>query len=212
MKAPNKALYSRSVDDQNHRLDVSLRDAPPGVRLKIEAALNEVGVLFRLCAVLYSFNWSIQEARIASPESNRISDDFWIIPGAGAGASSELQFRSMIDDLEKLLFGGVSVLEYLTQRKAAIPRTEFQAAHGEVTLSAKRGGETVIEITGRDKRGLLLILTQAFYLMDIDILEADIHTDPDGRVRNRFVVDPRDERFYSTEFQNRLCEELRVLV
>ncbi len=211
MKAAHKSVFSRSVDDLHHRLDISFREENPGARIRIEAALNEVGVFFRLCAVLYRFSCNVISARISTPDASRIADEFVVMPGAGRAALTEADIRTMINDLESLLFGGLSVLDYLKQNQAKAPALKPGMPRGAIEIRADET-QTCIEITGRDKAGLLLCLAQAFYLMDIDIVEADIHTDPDGRVRNRFFVDVRDQRFQNPEFKARLAEELGLLL
>ncbi|HMU84354.1 MAG TPA: hypothetical protein PKC35_13490, partial [Leptospiraceae bacterium] len=67
-------------------------------------------------------------------------------------------------------------------------------------------------VSGSDQPGLLLSLSQAFFLMDIDILEAVIHTDRMGVVRNQFLINPSDSRFGNAEFRKRLVEEIATLV
>lgn len=149
-----------AADESHQRLDIAIQEEAPGViRLKVDAAMNEVGILFRLCAVLYCYHWNIQNARINTPGPGAISDEFVIATGEGAATMNADSMRSLIDDLERLL----------------------------------------------------LALSQAFYLMDINIFEAEITTQSDGSVWNRFTVDPNDKRFRSAEFQRRLQEELRVL-
>lgn len=211
MKGASRAVYSRSIDEPQHRLDISIREMGGGLRIRIEAGLNEVGVLFRVCSVLYAYEWAIVAAHINSPAADRISDEFEIMPRPGAPPVGEPELRAMVDDLESLLFGGLSVLDYLSARKASPPPPPPASAQAEIRV-LHEGEQISIEIKGRDRNGLLLGLAQAFYLMDIDVREADIHTDPDGRIRNRFLVYPSDRRFASEEFCARLSEELRQLL
>ncbi len=212
MNPTSKSIYSRArSDEKHHRLDITIQEEAPGLRMKIDAEMNEVGVLFRLCAVLYSYGWNIRSARIHSPDEKRISDEFHIIPGEDPAVMDEESVRNLIDDLERLLFAGVSVLEFLTERQARVPRYSQEAAGGKVSLKTGPKKRTYIEVTGPDQRGLLLSLSQAFYLMDINIFEAEIETTKEGGIRNTFYVDPGDARFQSPEFQRRLCEELQML-
>ncbi|MCR9144460.1 MAG: hypothetical protein NXI24_19635 [bacterium] len=214
MSSTSKSIYSRARGDEKHqRLDITIQEAGPGgLRMKVDAEMNEVGILFRLCAVLYSYHWNIQGARIYTPGPNAISDEFHIVTGEDPTAMNEDSMRGLIDDLERLLFGGVSVLEYLTEHHARVPAKERESSEGggDVVL-LKQGQQSVIEVTAVDRPGLLLSLSQAFYLMDINISEGEITTQPDGAVWNRFAVDPADKRFQSPEFQRRLREELKVL-
>lgn len=211
-----KSIYSRARSDEKHqRLDITIQEEGPGsLRMRVDAEMNEVGILFRLCAVLYSYQWNIRSARIYTPGPNSISDEFHIVKGLDPTAMNEKSMRGLIDDLETLLFGGVSVLEYLTEHHARVPRSERETSNadtGDVVL-LRQDRQSVIEVTAVDRPGLLLALSQAFYLMDINIFEGEITTDKDGGVWNRFVVDPADARFRSKEFLRRLREELKVLL
>lgn len=219
MSSTSKSIYSRARRDEKHqRLDITIQEEGPGsLRMKVDAEMNEVGILFRLCAVLYSYQWNIQSARIYTPGPDAISDEFHIVTGQDPAAPTtmnETSMRGLIDDLEKLLFAGVSVLEYLTEHHARVPGKQVERDNpGEScdVVLLNEGKQSVIEVTASDRPGLLLSLSQAFYLMDINIFEGEITTGPGGSVWNRFVVDPGDKRFQSKEFRRRLREELKVL-
>ena len=119
--------------------------------------------------------------------------------------------KALVDDLERLLFGGVSVLEYLNENRTPAPRSSGNHPEGSITLKMTATGPE-IQVRGRDKPGLLLALAQAFYLMDINVIEANITTDSKGKIANEFRIDAADERFRSKEFQRRLVEDLKFLL
>ena len=123
----------------------------------------------------------------------------------------ESSLKLMIDDLERLLFDGISVLGYLTEHSREAPRPEIGYGEGQVFIR-DLDEEVVIEVRGQDKAGLLLALSQAFYLMDISIMEASIFTDEKAQVHNLFLIDRSDLRFRNREFRTRLTEELRYLI
>ncbi|HBS05748.1 MAG TPA: hypothetical protein DEA96_12330 [Leptospiraceae bacterium] len=211
MESSERAIFSRVAGRSGHRLDVGVLKEPAGYRLKIESDGNEVGVLFRLAAVLYCHNWSVMEAKISTPERTLISDEFLIRAGAAGQELDEGALKMMIDDLERLLFDGVSVLGYLTEHAREAPRPEIGYGEGQVFIR-DLDEEVVIEVRGQDKSGLLLALSQAFYLMDISIMEASIFTDEKAQVHNLFLIDRSDIRFRNREFRTRLTEELRYLI
>lgn len=211
MESSERAIFSRVAGSSGHRLDVGVLKEPGGYRIKIESDGNEVGVLFRLAAVLYCHNWSVMEARINTPERTLISDEFLIRADDPAQELDEMGLKAMIDDLERLLFDGVSVLGYLNERSREAPRPEIGFGEGQVFIR-DLDEEIIIEVRGKDKAGLLLALSQAFYLMDISIMEASIFTDDKGQVHNLFLVDRSDIRFHNREFRTRLTEELRYLI
>lgn len=174
--------------------------------MRIESRKNETGVLFRICAVLFAHGFTVLSGKVTST-SEGIEDEFTMERIDGQ-PSSDQTLRQMVSDFERLLFQGVSVLEYLQENHTRIP-DRIRRAKGNVRLEQD---PPVLRITGSDQPGLLLTLSQAFFLMDLDIADAEIRTDSDGLVRNIFRVNPGDRRLLNAEFRRRLVEELTDLV
>ncbi len=198
------STYSSNQADKR-RLFVTIQKEDDDYKLGVETAVNEVGVLFRLCAVLYVYGCDIVHARLSSSENNVVRDEFRI---RTEGTLGDDVIRRMIEDLEQLLFRGLSVLEYLTLKDASAPTVNNRDGSVEI---GENDGHSVITVNTKDKQGLMLTLSQAFFLMDIDIFEASIETQRDGSVRNTFQVAPADKRFDNSEFRKRLGDELTAL-
>lgn len=205
-------IFSRFADSNINRLNVSVQKEPgANYRFKIESKANEVGVLFRLCAVLFKHGWQILEAKIASPDFSSIQNEFLLKPTDESPDYVENTIEIMVNDLERLLFDGLSVLGYLSESENTPVHSEDWHGEGQVMLRDS-DGEMIIEARGADRPGLMLALSQAFYLMDINIMEASIFTDEKSQAHNLFLVDPADERFRNLEFRRRLTEELKDLL
>lgn len=198
--------YRPSEPGVRQSLSVQIAGWGDGHRVTIDSDVNEVGVLFRLAAVLYARGWNVMSARIDSPGASRIRDEFWILP---AGPDGTGRIEEIPGDLERLLFQGVSVLAYLTELKSAPPAESMQQG---CVYAAPSDDGPVIVMSGRDQRGVLLKVTQAFFLMDINIVRAQIDTLPNGEVRNTFFVDPLDRRFGAHDFRVQLAQELSGLL
>lgn len=198
------ALYSYSVLDKAHQLEFRVRPLGDEYMLAVRTSADEVGVLFRLCAVLFVHGCSIREATIGT-DAGGVRDDFRI---RSQEPITEVGTQAMVADLRDLLFGGQSVLGYLKEQ-------------AEVRVREPRGGQVTVQagvdyheirLATRDQVGLLLSLTQAFYLMDISIQKATVTTRDDGQVTNTFHIDAGDERFGNAEFRRRLSDELTSLL
>lgn len=196
------ALYSYSIVETDNLLELRVRKNgdPDTYEMEVRTRMDEAGVLFRLCAVLFAHRCHIQYAGIGS-QASEVHDEFVV---RAEEELNEPRIRQMLADLRELLFGGLSVLEYLKRHHGLpVPR----ACGGEVSITIA-GSLPTIEVMTQDQPGLLLTLAQAFYLMDISIAEAIITTEPSGAVRNTFRVLGTDARFVSPEFRRRLGEEL----
>ena len=198
------AVYSYSVVESDHRLGLRLRAEGDEYLLEVTTGTDEVGLLFRLCAVLFAHGCQIRQATIATAPSG-VHDEFRIRSRAEL---TEVAVQNMLGDFRALLFGGLSVLGYLRGR-TSLP--EPACAGGEVDI-AMSGGVAKIEVTTPDQPGLLLSLAQAFYVMEINIAEARITTGADGRAQNTFHIAGTDHRFQNSEFRRRLGEELTGLL
>ena len=198
------ALYNYSVRETDSLLEVVVRESEGDYFLEITTGVNEVGLLFRLCAVLLAYDCDIASASIRT-SGEEVQDVFRIHRAVPLEPEA---IKGIVSDLRSLLFDGVSVLEYLT--KKGLQLESAGSPGGDVVIEP--GPRPAILITTTDKPGLLTALSQAFYLMDIDILEAEIGTLPDGRVENRFYVDGNDDRFSQQAFCTRLSEELQTLL
>lgn len=202
------ALLIRTMERNAHRIEVIFQEFLPVYSIHIKADIDEVGVLFRLCAVLFRYGWNIETGKLGSGKEYTIDDEFSLSP-LKKGATIDLaQMRQMLDDFETLLFGQLSVLEYLAD---CLPEKENQVnTRGSVQV-VQNAEFATIEVEGEDKSGLLLILAQAFFLMDINIGRAEIST-VENRIKNSFRIKGRDPRFDSKEFCARLKDELQNLV
>ena len=197
-------VYSYSVLEREQQLALRVRPDREDHVLEVRTDRDEVGVLFRLCAVLYAHGCRIRHASIGK-DGPGIRDEFRIAPGS---ALTEVKVQAILEDLRALLFEGLSVLAYLGGR------THLPVSHsggGDVEITGASGDAT-IEVVTTDQPGLLLSLAQAFYLMDIDIEGAAVTPEPDGRVRNTFRIGGDDARFENAEFRRRLREELTGLL
>lgn len=202
-------IYSQPYRRKTDRLNVTLTKEKGGYLLVVDALRNAPETLYRLAAVLFVHEWNITHADICTLENLEIIDKFLVRPVDSDMAVDELKFENMMFDFEQLLFESPSVSTYLKEREAELRFDATGAGQVEFYLDANR---TYIMLSGFDRPGLLLSITQVFAFMEIDILEARIHTAPGGQVRNSFLLNPTDGRFKDPRFRERLSDGLRMLL
>lgn len=205
-----------TVKTSRDELRIETFDTEEGNGLRILTDGNETGMLFRISAVFYVHKLSIVSASIKTPDS-QVVDEFIVVPESGpADRIKAPELEALGADLKRLL-NGLSVLEYLAMQGDDEGRNPRANGNGRLSPAARVEIEQeafgpVIRLRGTDRPGLMLTLSQTFFLTDIDILNASITTGKAGEVVNTFEVNPTDARFTNDEFKRRLGEELRVLL
>ncbi len=199
-------IYSEPYTRRTARLGVTLTREDDAYMLDVTTARNAPEILYRLAAVLYVHKWDIHSAEICTLDNNEIRDRFVIRPVIGMVAVDELLFDRMMDDFERLIFDKESVLGYIGTHGKNLPNGMSDDCHVDFR---PEGDCTFVTVRGMDRPGLLLSLCQVFTMMEIDILEARINTEPGGRAANSFLVNPCDRRFINREFRDRVREAVR---
>jgi len=208
MKTSPKSFFS-ALDERSRRLNVILSQEEEQTKLRIETDCNEPGVLFRIAGVLFAHHLLIRRAHITSSGHKTISDEFFV-QKEDDSSIQEKEVKEMIGELEGLLFANHSVLEFLSNKGINIPPPSHKSA-GEVTVYVDEK-KIIIDINGITGPGYLLLISRAFYLTDVNILEAILYLDRDGSTQNRFFVDPSDIRFHNKGFCENLIAEMKDLL
>jgi [protein-PII] uridylyltransferase len=113
------------------------------------------------------------------------------------------------DTIEKLLRGDVRVRALLEKRRPSAPRVEaFTVAPEVIINNALSDAYTVIEITGRDRTGLLYELTSSLSDLSLDITSAHITTFGEKAVDVFYVTDLTSKKIESETRQKSIKERL----
>ncbi len=186
-----------------------LREESEGIVLSLTGLPNRPEILYRLCAVLYAYNWNIGSALIRTTAATEIEDRFVIRPLYAEAATEQAKFAEMIEDYRDLLMTPSSVAGYLDRyQKKLIHR---QTGRAEISF----GRDPIrlrVRVSVPDRPGLLLSILHIFSMMGIDILAAQIETDHEGVAQNTFLVNPGDERFERESFRTLLGDGLKILL
>ena len=151
-----------------------------------EVALSHITVittdrqelLASICGVLSGHNLDIIDASIFTREDGVVIDHFRVVPVAGVEAGPELR-DELQESLHGVFAGEVSPGALV---KSAEDRWRWQKKQQTGTVSpfvtwVNEGGYIVLEVTGRDRIGLLYYLSGLISNAGFDIHSAKIHTE-----------------------------------
>lgn len=169
---------------------------------------NAPEILYRLAAVMFAHDFSIEEAEIYTLEEGLVRDRFVIRRIDALRKMDDLLFEEMLQDFEKLLFEHHSVLDYLEERDHHPARP----AHYLTEVLIQAMAPATIEVRAPDRPGALLSMLQVFAIMEVDILQARIGRGADLRTADVFLVNPGDRRFENPRFVEHLRDAIRLLV
>lgn len=184
-------------------------ESSSGLNLSITGLPNRPQLLYRLAAVLFAYDWNIRSAMISTATDFGIEDRFVISPLYPGDRPDPARFARMLEDYDELLNKPLSVYTYLERfyKELSHPQTGMsKISYGRDPL------RMYVRISVPDRPGLLLSILHVFALMNVDILEAGIVTDPDGLANNTFLVNPSDERFEHENFRTLLGDAFRILL
>lgn len=206
MAVSEKSYYSFVIERNDIRLEAIFRQKETGCfEFLLNSPRDEPGILYRISSALYANDWDIINADLTVDADGRITNRFSICFADRNTMPDPDDVNTVMGDLERLLLGGISVVEFLNQKKLQISVVKSDDGFADLTYE---NGLVVIEIKARKLKWTLPAVFQAFYLMDVNVKEAKIETLPDFRMENRFIVATEDSRYHNPEFRKRLMEEL----
>ena len=201
-------LYSEPYRRRTELLDVELALRGADYLFTVTRLKNAPEILYRLAAVMFAHDFSIEEAEIYTLEDGVVRDRFVIRRIDALRKVEDLLFEEMMRDFEKLLFENYGVLDYLEERDHRPARPPQYST--EVTIDA--GASATVGIRAPDRPGALLSMLQVFALLEVDLIQANIRTAQDGRTADTFLINPGDRRFENPRFVSHLSDAIRLLV
>lgn len=109
-------LYSEPYRRRTELLDVELALRGSEYVFTVTRLKNAPEILYRLAAVMFAHDFSIEEAEIYTLTDGVVSDRFVIRRLDAQRKLDDLLFEEMMADFERLLFDNHSVLDYLEER------------------------------------------------------------------------------------------------
>ena len=201
-------LYSEPYRRRTELLEVELVLRGAEYVFTVTRLKNAPEILYRLAAVMFAHDFSIEEAEIYTLDEGVVRDRFVIRCLDAQRRLDDLLFEQMMRDFEKLLFDNHGVLDYLEERDHHPARPDHYATE-VIVLS---GDPATLEVRAPDRPGALLSMLLVFALLEVDLLQANIGRGPDGRTADTFLINPGDRRFESARFVEHLRDAIRLFV
>lgn len=201
-------MYSEPYRRRTELLEVELARHEEGYLFTVARLKNGPEILYRLSAVMFAHDFSIEEAEINTHEDGLVRDRFRIRPLDALRKLDDLLFESMMTDFERLLFENYSVVDYLESKD----RRPVRPQHYDTKVEIEIDQMAVVRIRATDRPGALLSMLQVFALMEADIMQARIRLGADTRTDDEFVINPGDRRFERPRFVEHLRDAMRLMV
>lgn len=156
--------------------------------LKVNISKNEIGIIYRVTAVLYVHGWNIEEA-IAETSTDGYIQDIFIVRRLDEEGMKEEHLNAIHKDLKELFYGGISVMNYLARypEKTETLRMKLEETPEIFLFNSEISDSTVMDLRMRDRSGILFEISQILFLFGIDILSFKAVTDS-GQVRDTFLL------------------------
>lgn len=156
--------------------------------LKVNISKNEIGIIYRVTAVLYVHGWNIEEA-IAETSMDGYIQDIFIVKRIDGSPMTDEHLNAIHADLHELFYGGMSVMNYLANHpeKMESLRAKVEIPPEIFLFNSEISDSTVMDLRMEDRPGILFEISQILFLFGVDILSFKAVTDS-GQVRDTFLV------------------------
>ncbi len=170
-------------------------------------AYDAYGMFYRTAGTISSQNLNILRAQVFTGRNGIMIDTFQVTDADGAMVEYEEVWHALEHDLREVLSGSRRPphpplhAEAEDALKAIAPVIEFDNETSD-TL-------TIIDITARDRVGLLYLITRTLYELNLDIASAKIATEGIRALDTFYVSDLLRNKIADPERQERIREALR---
>lgn len=194
-------------------MDIRFEQVGDKTELIFQEFPNDYGIIFRISAVLYFHDFTLDKVSVATDKSGNVHDRFLIdsTPQKPDGKTIE-KIRS---DLVKLFKKEISALSYLAANPDKMKhlhgtRQRSQKPKVEMTPCRKENCSQ-ITIEASDRPGLFVEITQLFYLLYIDIIS--IETEKKGDiVFIRIEAKRENDKPFDDFIKDRIIESLHKIL
>jgi [protein-PII] uridylyltransferase len=171
-----------------NKIQLDLTCTPKGENYLLRLCLseNELGVIYRVTAVLFAYGWDILEANFGIDTTGQI-EDLFLIHNFQGGKMGESELQKIRSDLDELFFQDLLVVDYLERFPSlTLMRPSDQPPMIRI-FNPSTTDSTILDIRTKDRPGLLFEISQLLYLLDIDIISVTAKSE-DGIIRDSFLL------------------------
>lgn len=140
-------------------------------------AQDHPGLFARLSGTIAVCGAGVVDAKIFTTKDGMALDSFWIQNANGRAVKDKARLKRLEQMVKDTLKGEVLPARLLSVKPAIRQRTEVFTVEPVVFIDNRASNtNTVIEVNGRDRPGLLFDLAWAFYDLNLSIASAHVAT------------------------------------
>lgn len=160
--------------------------------LKVTVSGDEMGIIYRVTAVLYAHGWDILEAMAETSQEGYVQDVF-VVRSQNGDDMTESKLRAIREDLNSIFFRSLSVFDYMEDKEFnTLSKNRMPDPTAVVKLYNPVSSDfTVMDIRMKDRPGILFQITQVLHFFGIDIVTFSALTDQ-GQIRDSFLIRNQD--------------------
>ena len=206
--------YDTATHQQHAKIIRSAKNK--GAKLHIETRVNREfeyseltvyapdhpGLFSEIAGVMALSNVTIVDAKIATMSDGMVLDTFAFLNTKSQAVTNKEKISRIVDRIEKTLTGTFDIKSELSAARESNLRKQedaFTVASRVIVNNNASSSDTVIEVNGRDRIGLLYDLTAALTLLGLKISSAHITTFGEEVVDTFYVKDVFGLKIYHKE-------------
>ena len=163
----------------NLALSMSTRDdATRGATEITVYTCDHAGLFSQIAGAMALSGVNIVDARIATLSDGMALDTFWVQTAEGGTVTESHRLKTITENIEKVLSGRLWLNKELPAKRSRLPNRAavFKVPPRVIGDETASRTHTVIEVTGRDRPGLLYDLTAAMTNHGLQISSAHVST------------------------------------
>ena len=172
------ALLMRRADQSGDELTIdTFVDRFQAITEVTVFAADHPGLFSRIAGAIAVAGLNVVHATIFTTTDGMALDTFWVQEQNGSAVSEPARLKKLTGTIEDTLAGRINMRKTLADQAGPPSRTRALKVAQRVQIDNKASNVyTVVEVSGRDRRGLLHDITRAFAELGLSVASARIAT------------------------------------